>query len=221
MTKTVLLGITLASILVASMFGLSALADDPEIPGIKKVSVKSNKGNDYVHVQIKTDDKLPKDGELGLFGYAVLTDGTNNVLAVTTHKCAADSLMQSNAPDSECPAVVGVLTALTDGAVLNEDHDGADWHPHILDLTTPTGYCASAGADLEVDFESTLDEEDPNNVSPTDYVFAVGAKSFNIIGPMDSANIPNNELGGAVAFTIGADADDDGNITDLCVFLES
>ena len=45
------------------MFGLSAMADDPAIPGIKKVSVKSNNGNDYVHVQIKTDDKLPKDGE--------------------------------------------------------------------------------------------------------------------------------------------------------------
>ena len=71
------------------------------------------------------------------------------------------------------------------GEYLNENHDGADWHPHILDLTAPDGYCADIGADFEVDFTSTTNPADPNNVSPTDYVFSVGAKSFNIIGPMD------------------------------------
>ena len=118
----------------AFAFQPKALAGAPEPLEIEDASVKIKKN--FLTATIETEDKIPKDGSGGLIGIGILTSGTDNVLAITSHLCASDSPLQSNAPNSICPdaSAFGLLEALTGGALLNKDFDGADWHPHILDL---------------------------------------------------------------------------------------
>ena len=194
---------------------------DSEIPEIDDVSVKVKKK--HVKVTIETEDNIPHDGSAGLFGYAVLTSGTDNVLAITTHLCAADSLVQNNAPNSICPDddAFGLVNAL--GLGDNKDYDGAKWHAHILDLKPadglpddPFGGCASIdGAALEVDFASTLGTG--NNVSP-DYTLKVKKDTIKVKAPLGGGDVtPNGDGISIVSFGIGATTDGNGNINDLCV----
>jgi len=213
-----------------------AIADDEGdsgIPQIEDASVKVKKN--HLKVKIETEDKIPKDGSAGLFGYAVLTSGLNNVLAITTHLCASDSPVQNNAPNKVCPdaGAFGLLEALTGGDLLNKDYDGAKWHAHVLDLKPADGLdlddngviegeaeenagCAGIdGAALEVDFASTLGTG--NNVSP-DYKLKVTKDTIKVKAPLGSNDVmPDGSGIGIVSFGIGATVNEVGTITDLCV----
>lgn len=104
--------------------------------------------------EITTEGKIPTNGEKNAFGYGFLTDGGNSVLALTTHLCASDSPYQGNAPNSKCPNPVGLLDE-----DFTKTHDGAIFHPHVLDLMPYTQACKDAtGLDdgLEVDVATSL-----------------------------------------------------------------
>ena len=219
MTKTIT---WLSVVALAGIIGFATLALQPNAlagaPGpleIDDADVKINKK--FLKAEIKTEGKIPKDGSGGLIGIGILTSGTDNVLALTSHLCASDSPLQSNAPNSICPdaSAFGLLEALTSGALLNKDYDGADWHPHILDLKPADGYCDSVGAPLEVDFDSTLGSG--NNVSPTDYKLKVKKNTIEVKAPLGDGNV-TPDGSGVVIVSFQIDAEVTGNlITDLCV----
>ncbi len=226
MTKTKLwLSIfALSSVLLMGTIAIQPIAfaddddddDDAEYLEIEESHVKIRNGKLVAHIE--TDDKIPKNGSGGPFGYGILTSGLENVLAITTHLCAADSPVQNNAPDSVCDPdkVVGLLEALTMGALKDVDFDGAKWHTHVLDLKEPDGFCASIGADLEVNIETSPD----NNISPTPadgYKLKVRGDSVWVKAPLGDNNINPDGTGVAVvSFTLDLDAEN-GVITDLCL----
>jgi len=220
MTKTItwLSVIAIAGVIGFGAFAFQpkALAGAPEPIEIEDASVKIKKK--FLTATIETEDNIPQDGSAGLYGIGILASGTNNVLAITSHLCASDSPLQSNAPDSICPdaSAFGLLEALTGGLLLNKDFDGADLHPHILDLKPADGYCATLpGAALEVDFTSTLGSG--NNVSPTDYFLKVKKDTIRINAPLGGGDVTPDGSGiGIVSFQIGAEVTGS-VITDLCV----
>ena len=119
---------------------------------------------DLLKAKISTDGAIPKDGSVGAFGYGLLTDGTNNVLALTSHLCASDSPKQKNASNRLCSDPVGISILVDDFSV----HDGANFHAHVLDLKPAQTNCTTTYEDeapeLEVDFESTVEWfKDPQN----------------------------------------------------------
>jgi len=226
-------GILALGVAVAPPMAVADKKGDSEIPQIKDVSVKVKKK--HLDVKIKTDSKIPKNGKAGLFGYGVLTDGTNNVLAVTTHICASDSPYQGNAKNKTCPDddAFGLLQALTAGELLNKDFDGAKWHAHILDLKAADGLdldnngiidgvaeetagCGGIdGADFEVDLGGTTDGG--NNVSP-DYKLKVKGDTIKVKAPLGGTDVTPSGDGIAIAtFGLGATTDGFGNINDLCL----
>lgn len=96
---------------------------------LKQVSsgrVSSNDGKTMVSVRLETAGDIPMDGKAGAFGYAALSDGSNNVLVLATHLPIDDSLREAA---------------------------GSGFHAHVLDLKAPTPACA--GATFEVDVESS------------------------------------------------------------------
>ncbi|MEO9309516.1 MAG: hypothetical protein ABI337_04410 [Nitrososphaera sp.] len=89
-TKTIL-GLSLAAVFAVSMMTIAPAVADP-IPGylvIKNSKVKIE--DEQLEAKIMTKGKIPQDGSGGAFGYAILTSGHDNVLAITTHLCASDS----------------------------------------------------------------------------------------------------------------------------------
>ncbi len=95
---------------------------------IKKteVEVESKGKKKKLEVEIKTGQAIPMDGKSGAFGYAVLTDGGNNVLVMVTHLPIDDS---------------------------SYEHKSSGFHTHVLDLKAPTDACK--GASFEVDVASS------------------------------------------------------------------
>ena len=141
MTKTkTILGISFAAVFALSMLMVPAYSEGHLSITKTDVKVKTDlvKGTQTMDVKIRTSTNIPTDGSAAGFGFGVIT-GVNdvgqpeNVLAITTHMCAADSLVPG--PDGDCSGgTVGVLTALTGVDGLNEAHDGPEFHAHILDL---------------------------------------------------------------------------------------
>ena len=143
MTKTILLGATLAAVFAVSMIMLPAFAVghltlDPANTAAIVV------GNS-LKVKITTTGTIPVDGT-SAFGYAVLTSGSgspnsNNVLVLVTH-----------------------LPAFDDSSFENPV---SGFHTHVLDLKGPTGACG--GATFEVDFATSpsntgIDKNYPYNI---------------------------------------------------------
>ena len=189
---------------------------------IDKFDVNIDDGT--LEVEIKTNGNIPTDGSAGLFGYGVITalnadSLPENVLALTTHLCASDSPLQSNAPNSVCPDddVIGLLEALTGGALLDVEHDGAEFHPHILDLKQADGFCADIGSEIEVDLARSVSSG--NNISPTTYDLEVTDSEIRVEDvTIDEFNaIVSGDVLQVVSFGLGATADDNGVITDLCL----
>lgn len=114
------IGLTLAS-------GM-ALAQAAGYLTLKEVEVEwKGKGDKKtLEVEIKTNQDIPTDGKSGAFGYAVLTDGGNNVLVLTTHLPIDDS---------------------------SHEDPSTGFHAHVLDLKKPTDACP--GANFEVDLENS------------------------------------------------------------------
>lgn len=124
-----------------------------------------------VDVTITAGGVIPIDGSLGAIGYGIITGFTDdgqpeNVLALTSHLCVADSFEQK-AAEERCDNTVGLLAALFEG-IINEEHNDATWHAHFLDLKpiTESSDCANVSENigLKVDLERTLATK--NNVSP-------------------------------------------------------
>ena len=125
MTKTkTILGISFAAAFVLSMVLIPAYAGGHVFIDKTDVKLKDLK---ISKVDIKVNAKIPKDGGAGAFGYGIFTDGTNNVLALTTHKGIDDHPSQGG------------------GA-------GPIFHAHVLDLFLPPVSGDCAGFDAEVDF---------------------------------------------------------------------
>ena len=145
-----------------------------------------------------------------------------NVLALTTHLCVSDTLVQGDANCGPGPTA-GLLEALGFGAGSNEAHDDETWHAHILDLKPATQACITAVANdprqdvhgstgLEVDVARTLQTQ--NNLSPSWLVETIdgdiwvtvprgdvhsdafkkaGALYFGIVGIVDT-NVPTDPV---------------------------
>lgn len=79
-----------------------------------------------VSVEVKTAAPIPTDGKAGAFGYAFLSDATNNVLVVVTHLPIDDSSYE------KVPS---------------------GFHTHVLDLKSPSAACD--GASFEVDIPAS------------------------------------------------------------------
>lgn len=223
MNKRAIWGISLTAVFAVSMIvSQSAIADEHD--GFKTIDEHTiTKDKNTVDVTFVTEGMIPTDGSEDAFGYGLIT-GTNddgypeNVLALTTHKCVSDSLVQDDASDEDCsPPVAGLLEAL--GLANNEDHDDETFHAHVLDLKpiTEDSDCDDVedNIGLEVDLARTLQTQ--NNVSP-DYDVGVIDNEITVlnvkIGDLHSAAFNN---AASVYFGIVGFADENDVITNLCL----
>ena len=120
MTKTVLLGATLAAVFTVMMFA-SPMAD--AITGLVETEVKDNK-NTYQKITFSLADDVITDGTDTFGGYAVFTDG-GDVIAVTSHMGAYDSAGQQY----DNPAIT---FALCSPEQLDAGLCGPEWHSHLV-----------------------------------------------------------------------------------------
>ncbi|MGZ6238053.1 MAG: hypothetical protein ACXWMJ_12160 [Syntrophales bacterium] len=118
----------LASAIGLPLAGGVALVETAGYLSLKEAEVEWEAKADkkLLEVEIKTDKDIPMDGKSGAFGYAVLTDGGNNVLVLTTHLPIDDS---------------------------SHEATPSGFHTHVLDLKNPTEACP--GANFEVDLENS------------------------------------------------------------------
>ncbi|MDH3279467.1 MAG: hypothetical protein OEM17_04780 [Nitrosopumilus sp.] len=174
-----------------------------------------------IDVTFETEGDIPENGSEGAFGYGLVT-GTikgglpENVLALTTHLCASDSLEQGNAPVEDCPdGVIGLLEALGFPEGTNEVHDDATFHAHILDLKPSTDACDVDGSlGLEVDLQRTLQTQ--NNVSP-DYDVDVDSESITV-SDVPRGDLKSSSFKKASSLYFGITPQFEGNtITNLCL----
>lgn len=121
-TRTISLAGFLA---IAPALSLMA-AEAPDYLRIKQAEAGWEGKEKLLEFEIETAGKVPMDGKAGAFGYGALTDGTNNVVVLTTHLPIDDSSHE------EAPS---------------------GFHTHVLDLKPVTPACA--GATLEVDLENS------------------------------------------------------------------
>lgn len=248
-TKTIL-GISLIAAFAVSMIFAQSVSADPNNGNhldIKKVKLDVNKDG-FAKLDIHTKGKIPVGN--GAFGYGVITAVNSagepeNVLAATSHVCAADSPVQGDIVDEviACDGVgpqgsIGVLEFLRDfgpasfdGLPLGEidqANDGPDMHPHILDLTAYSTECSEAISEneldagdgaFEVDVGRTLSSE--NNISPAFYDVKVKNKKLTIKDvPVDENNLLATDVVLYASFNILPLIDDspNGNITNLCLY---
>lgn len=115
----------IASAISLTLASALALAGTPGYLSINDVqSEVEGKGvNKTVEVEIKTNGAIPVDGKSGAFGYAVLTDNSNNVLVLVTHLPIDDS---------------------------SYEHPTSGFHAHVLDLKEPTDACKSANFEVDL-----------------------------------------------------------------------
>ncbi|KEQ56122.1 hypothetical protein AAA799E16_01573 [Marine Group I thaumarchaeote SCGC AAA799-E16] len=176
MNTKAILGISFAAVFAVTMMFAPYVAAAGSHLDIKSVNVETD--GSFANVEIKTKETIPVG--VGSFGYGVITafEGgfPENVLALTTHVCAADSPVQGNVDelgpdgvfgtaDDVCPFApegsIGVLEFLRDNfpdqfgslpqGEIDQLLDGPEMHPHILDLvataTLPVGEQACLGVD--------------------------------------------------------------------------
>ena len=163
---------------------------------------------------ITTEGPIKNNGQLGAYGYGLITDGGagNNVLALTTHMCASDSPVQGNADDDRCPNPVGLLDF-----AFTQANDGPLFHAHILDLKAATAECAAVegSAGLEVDVASSLATNGGvPGVSP-DYPIKVSGNTITV-GNVPTSVLNDDSVEAVASFEIVGLAT--GNtITNLCL----
>jgi hypothetical protein len=181
-----------------------------------------------VDIKIHAGGPVPTEGSLDAIGYGVITGVNNdgypeNVLALTSHLCVADSLMQGPAGHVCGDNTIGLLVALF--GISDEEHNDATWHTHFLDLKPATDIClaatGSSSLGLEVDLARTLATR--NNVSPDNEVIVDNGDepgptvSVQNLNPQDFHNAAFRKAV-VVSFRIVAlDADDDKTVTNLCL----
>ncbi|MDH3854562.1 MAG: hypothetical protein OES27_00425 [Nitrosopumilus sp.] len=254
MTNTkAILGISLAAVFVVSMIMTqSAQANSNGVThlDIKDIALVDN-GDGTASAKITTATAIYNNGNFGAYGYGFITalhdtgipveniDDTimlpENVLAFTSHVCAADSLVQGDINEvKRCPngQSIGVLEALQETLGLPENvddqlNDGPLMHPHILDLTKTAllpeedQACADLPTELnfsgiEVDVGRTIDTE--NNISPFAYNLIVRGNTLGVDNvPLDDYNLLSADLAAYASFNIVPTDDGNGNITHLCL----
>jgi hypothetical protein len=205
----------------------------PNYLEITDSTVTTSGDGDFLKAVLKTKSLIPILGFHGAFGYGLVfaTDANGlpeNVLALTSHVCASDSLEQRNALAIRCKNGIIGLDPLVPASQWH-NNEGPDFHAHNLDLMPQTAECVSALATagklpgvaaLEVDLARTTGAGTYPNVviSPDWPTFALGKKI--VVG-----NVPVAEIGdGAnttpalvVGFEIVPIADGTGQITHLCL----
>ena len=150
MNSRAILGISLALAFVLSAVLIPAFAGGHLALTKTEVKVKTDllKAKQKVDVKIEASAPIPTTGP-SAFGYGILSDGTDNVVALTTHPGVLDHSSQK-------------------GDALNPI-----FHAHVLDLAPVTGAgsimnpCTVGIHDLVVDFASstgTTPPGTPNNI---------------------------------------------------------
>lgn len=233
MNSKTILGISLAAVFAVSMIFAPNVTAAGSHLDIKKVKLDVDDG--FAKVEIKTNGNIPVG--VGAFGYGIITafngDGApENVLALTSHVCAADSFNQGDTINelTACPfspqGSIGVLEVLRDAfgfpfpaGEIDQANDGGLMHPHILDLTGYSDACKDAtGMDegVEVDVARTIGTF--NNISPGDYDLKVGNKKISVKDiPIDAKNLMASDLLAYASFNIMPLEDGAGHITNLCL----
>ena len=198
--KKTLLGASFAAFFVITMIASGSLAFASGHLSITESEVEID--DDDIEVEIETAADVPLDGESGLFGYAVLTDGgsgaLDNVLVLVTHLPLDDS---------------------------SHEDPVSGFHTHVLDLKAPTGACPTGPGQLEVDlvgsgantaFDADYDWEIDENELEIEDVSTSGAGtltdtfvSFNlsVLGPLNNPDAVC--VNDAQFFTGEIDDDDD------------
>jgi len=194
MTKTVLLGTTIAALFAVMMFA-SPMAD--ALSGI--IAAEAETGDDKLKAEITTDRDITSDGSEGAFGYGVVTidggvglGGTGDSLMVaTTHAGVLDSAEQSNQWDPV-------------------------WHNHYVQLkAADPNHCANTIlGPLEVD---TISFESPGKVKVDDETLELDDMpaifaGTNALSLSPFTWHPNTDAELVVSFTLNP-VDDDGNTT--------
>jgi hypothetical protein len=94
-----ILGVLFTVIIMAASPIASSYASDADYPDVKNAKVETN-DDEISEAIIKTHGHIPKDGEGGDFGYAVITDeGFDSVIVTTTHEGVYDSEEQRDEND--------------------------------------------------------------------------------------------------------------------------
>jgi hypothetical protein len=217
-TKT-FLGISLAAAFAISMFAIpGAIADDARAKHLVNDWDATNDG-EFLKVTITADGPIKNNGQLGAYGYGVITDGGagNNVLALTTHNCASDSPYQGNSDEDRCPFSVGLL----DDEPFTLANDGPRFHAHILDLKASTSDCQAVEGDsgFEVDVASSVASNGGvPGVSP-DFPIKVNGKQITVgMVPIGTENngVNDDSVEAVASFEIYPLVDS-GLITNLCL----
>lgn len=99
-----------------------AIAGETEFLRMKTAEAEWKARSKAVEIEIETAAAIPMDGKAGAFGFGALTDGTNNVLVLTTHLPTDDS---------------------------SHEQSPSGFHTHVLDLKSAGP--AYPGANFEVD----------------------------------------------------------------------
>jgi hypothetical protein len=216
MNRKSVLGISFAAAFAVTMiFAQSASAGGGDYTTLSlPVSVS---GAGFLSTEITTGGTIPLDGSQGAFGYGILTDGTNfnNVLALTTHVCAADHFSQSQIKDGSCGHTVGLLNAL--GLGQDARHNGPEMHAHVLDLKLVDSESACFGISsgalaAEVDLQKTLDMQ--NNVIAM-YTIEIDDNVIRTSAPI--SDLADGDLDAIAYFGIQPVATKNGSITNLCL----
>ena len=110
------------SLTLASGLALAEVSGYLSIHNVKS-EVEGKGAKKTLEVEIKTNRPIPVDGKSGAFGYAILTDNTNNVLVLVTHLPIDDS---------------------------SHEDPVNGFHTHILDLKEPTDACKNASFEVDL-----------------------------------------------------------------------
>jgi len=197
MTKTVLLGLTLAAVLTMAI-AFPAIAD--AITPIKQTEIKVKKGEiSKLRFQLEGNVETQPFG-----GYAIFTDG-GAVVAVTSHAGFYDSETQG-VPSSvalQFPGPAAVCAADSEGC-------GAEWHTHLVVPDTDNANCNFAAVS-ELTFEEPSDRL---NVAGNNLIIRgvdIGTNSFTpaLAGGSDDFTV-GDPLEGGAAFDLNPAVSDAG-----------
>ena len=229
--KKAILGISLSAAFAVSMiFAQSAIAmSENALPGYRTIvgsdsSTAMVDGEEFFKATINTQQPIVHNGQKGAYGFGIFTEGSSAVLALTTHMCASDTLVQGNAPDARCPNTIGLLDALGLGS--NVEHDDATFHPHMLVVTDDL---ASNNAGFEsdcsthpttfakVDLGGSVGYQGAAYLSP-DWPVQVMGKTI-MVGnvPVEAFDGDPETVTGVASFGIGPEWNEAGTITALCL----
>jgi hypothetical protein len=227
--KKAILGISFAAAFAVSLiFAQSAIAmSENALPGYRDIvgnqsSTANVGGDEFFKATINTEDPIVHNGQKGAYGFGIFTEGTTAALALTTHMCVSDTLVQGNAPDARCPDTIGLLDLLTGTPGVDAVHDDSTFHAHMLVLTFDTTGCNDPNSFAQVNVTATLEYQDdgpgaiPPYLSP-DWPVKVTGKSITV------GNVPVEAFDGTsnvvdvVSYGITPEDNGSGTVTNLCL----